>query len=176
MKKILFMLSLLGITLSANAASTSGILNISGALDSTCSIDVGIPSLSFNLIAGSTPVAQASYLTFTCTAGSVITNLTATSTNGWRMAPTNNPTPTEYLTYQLSTTNISPSDYIGIIQMGLISGTPGSTTPEVMNTENIVINGQGTQIVVSLLVAPGPVARSLNVGAYSDQITFEATY
>ena len=129
--------------------------------------------LSFIFVPGSTPSAQNTNLTLTCTAASVISGLTATSSNGWRfIGGTHGGT----INYTLATTSvISPCCYDTDVN-NTWSGTSGSGSPVQELSSSMTINSSVSPIVIGLQIAPSSISSTAAVDIYSDSVTFTTTY
>ena len=174
MKKLLLALALIGTTIVANAASTSGTLSISGEVTSSCAISFN-NAPSFTLISNQIPAPATTAMTLSCTAGTSISAMTATSVNGWQLQPTGVPAPADVLAYGLTMTGITAA-YDGTL-VTTWNGTPGVQAPvDLLAAAPLVINDAGDQLIANLSVAPGLVPQTLNVGAYTDTVTVAATF
>lgn len=173
MKKLLLALSLIGTTLAANAASTSGILNVTGEVTSSCSIAFST-GVNFVLVPNATPAPGSATMTLACTAGTQISAMTATSANGWQLIDPIAPADT--LAYTLTMPSVSPAAYDGVLIPNWTGGTGDSGPVDLLANGAFSITNDGEALVASLTVTPAAVPQTLNVGSYADTVTVAATF
>lgn len=174
MKKILLAIIVSGAMVAANAGTATATLTLNGTVSSSCTQTLSASTLNFTFVPGSTASPEQTNLTLACTAGSVLSALTAQSTNGWSFkgATTNNT-----VDYTLTNTGISSAYSASSSKLATTwSGGTGSTTAISELTAPITIDTNADALVIGLEVAPAQASSSLAVDTYSDTITFTSTF
>ena len=187
MKKILFIL-LSTVTMASSYAvnSTSSNLSLAATVGASCSTGLTSSSLNFTLIPGQTPSAGSTNLNITCVNGTVISAMTAASSNGWQLKGS----ATGFnIPYTLNT------DAHGVMFGIQWSGAAGSTAPvNLLSTTSLVVgsagvgspsgsqtmnlsgtNGSNT-IPITMNVVFGKIANNAPVDIYSDTVVISTNY
>jgi hypothetical protein len=167
MKKILLAIIVSGAMVAANAGTATATLTLNGTVSSSCTQTLSASTLNFTFVPGSTASPEQTNLTLACTAGSVLSALTAQSTNGWSFT----------VDYTLTNTGISSAYSASSSKLATTwSGVTGSTTAISELTAPITIDTNADALVIGLEVAPAQASNSLGVDTYSDTITFTSTF
>ena len=174
MKKILLAIIASGAMVAANAGSATATLTLNGTVSSSCTQSLSTSTMNFTFVPGSTASAQQTNLTLACTAGSVLSALTAQSTNGWEFKGASSG---NTVGYTLSNTGVSSAYSASASKLQTTwSGATGSTTAVAELSAPITITTNADALVVGLQVAPAQASASLSVDTYSDTITFTSTF
>lgn len=170
MKKILLALVALGMVSVANAAPNDQVLTLNGTLTSACTTTLSTSSMNFTFVPGLAPSTQNTIYTLTCTAGSGITDITATSLNGWRFLGTN---VGDYVNYGIAAVTAAP---YAADMATTWNGTTTETTPNSVIVAPFTINGAADPVISTLTVIPAVVPGDTNADTYSDTVTIALTY
>ena len=171
MKKLLFVainVCALGV---AEAGSTNLSLVVNGVITANCLSNLNVNTLSFTFVPGTTPSTQSTNLTLSCTANTTINQITATSTNGWRLLGANNG---EYVAYTISTSEVTGTSSANIASVW--SGTSGNNSPVSEANSSFTVNTRADDIVIALNVAPASIPSTEAVDTYSDTVTFTTSF
>ena len=122
---------------------------------------------------GSQPSSQTTNLTVTCTADSVISSLTSTSSNGWRFVGA---THGDYVNYSMRVNSITGTYFDDINNSYAMSGSSGSTSPVTVNSSPIAIDASATPLTMGIGVSPVTVPATTAVDTYSDTVTISTTF
>lgn len=169
------------VTLSASAfaGSASANLSINGTTTGACSFGLSTPSLLFPFLSNgggfSGTQSQTTVLSLSCSAGTNIQTYTAQSTNGWSMAGITDVT--DLIPYQINASTAGA--YSAFITTAWYI--PGTITPisliDAVEAGGFVINNAGDPVVSTLTVAaPTTIPSNFNLGGYTDNVAFVASY
>lgn len=174
MKKILLALAALGLISTANAAATSTPLTLAGSLQSNCNAGFSAPTLTFVFTPGTQTAPQETLYNLSCTAGSIITAFTATSSNGWQFK---GGTSNDLIPYTIPGVTVA-APYVGLL-VPLWSAAPGVTaaTPLLTGGTPITIGTAAEILTATLPITPGLTPAGTNVDpSYADTVTIATAY
>lgn len=168
MKKILLTIVSIGLMSSSYAATSPAVLTLTGTLNSSCTSVLTTPNLSFTLIPNQASTPATTNYNLTCTAGTIISSITATSTNTWKLVEPNSG---DDVPYVINASAFS-ANYTGVLP-AVWSGSTAMTT---LTTGAFTINNAAAPVLATLSIEPDVTPIDANIGTYSDSVTILTTF